>query len=114
MCGEMAGEDLYSLVLIALGFDELSMNATSISRVKRVIRQVKYSEVQAILENLLVLATAEDVASALERKCASVIRRCSQNDICDALVRRSMVSTRQWHGFERLDRLHGKRLMFRF
>ena len=68
MCGEMAGEDLYSLVLIALGFDELSMNATNISRVKRIIRQVKYSEVQAILESLLALATAEDVASALERE----------------------------------------------
>ena len=44
MCGEMAGEDLYSLVLIALGFKELSMNAMNISRVKRIIRQVEISE----------------------------------------------------------------------
>ena len=68
MCGEMAGEDLYSLVLIALGFDELSMNATNISRVKRVMRQVKYTEVQEILESLLSLATADEVASALENE----------------------------------------------
>ncbi len=68
MCGEMAGEDMYSLVLIALGFDELSMNAPSISRVKRVMRQVKYSEVQEILEGLLSLSTADDVASALEEE----------------------------------------------
>ena len=68
MCGEMAGEDLYSLVLIALGFDELSMNATNISRVKRIMRQVKYTEVQEILESLLSLATADEVASALENE----------------------------------------------
>jgi phosphotransferase system enzyme I (PtsI) len=68
MCGEMAGEDLYALVLIALGFDELSMNAANISRVKRIMRQVKYTEVQQILENLLTLATADEVASALEEE----------------------------------------------
>ncbi|MBW2473210.1 MAG: phosphoenolpyruvate--protein phosphotransferase [Deltaproteobacteria bacterium] len=66
MCGEMAGEDLYALVLIALGFDELSMNAANISRVKRIMRQVKYTEVLQILENLLTLATADEIATALE------------------------------------------------
>jgi len=68
MCGEMAGEDLYALVLIALGFDELSMNAANISRVKRIMRQVKYAEVQQILESLLSLATADEVATALEEE----------------------------------------------
>jgi phosphotransferase system enzyme I (PtsI) len=68
MCGEMAGEDLYSLVLIALGFRELSMNATNISRVKRIIRQVELKEVKQILDNLLSLATAEEVAVALEKE----------------------------------------------
>ena len=68
MCGEMAGEDMYSLVLIALGFDELSMNAANISRVKRVMRQVDHSEVQQILERLLGLATADEVARALEEE----------------------------------------------
>jgi phosphotransferase system enzyme I (PtsI) len=68
ICGEMAGEDLYSLVLIALGFSELSMNAVNISRVKRVIRQVELSEVKLILDRLMTLATAEEVASALEKE----------------------------------------------
>ncbi len=66
MCGEMAGEDIYSLVLIALGFKELSMNASNISRVKRIVREVELSEVQKILDHLLSLATADDVATALE------------------------------------------------
>lgn len=68
MCGEMAGEDLYSLVLIAIGFDELSMNAPNISRVKRIMRQVSYSEVQEILEKLLQLSTADEVAIELEQE----------------------------------------------
>ncbi len=68
MCGEMAGEDLYSLVLIAFGFDELSMNANNIPRVKRVMRQVQHSEVKQILERLMSLSTAEEVATALEEE----------------------------------------------
>ncbi len=68
MCGEMAGEDLYSLVLIALGFTELSMNAMSISRVKRIIREVTFAEVQQILATLMPLATAEEVVTALEQE----------------------------------------------
>ena len=68
MCGEMAGEDMYSLVLIALGFDELSMNASSISRVKRIMRQVRHSEVQEILESLLKHSTADDVAADLAKE----------------------------------------------
>lgn len=66
MCGEMAGEDLYSLVLIALGFHELSMNAMNISRVKRIIRQIEISEVKQILDHLMSLSTAAEVSAALE------------------------------------------------
>ena len=68
MCGEMAGEDLYSLVLIAFGFSELSMNAVNISRVKRIVRQVEISEVKQILDHLMSLSTAEEVAAALEKE----------------------------------------------
>jgi len=68
MCGEMAGEHMYSLVLIALGFRELSMNAGNISRVKRIMRQVEIVEVKQILERLLSLPTAEEVVAALEQE----------------------------------------------
>ena len=70
MCGEMAGEDLYSLVLVALGFDELSMNANNIPRVKRILRQVDSTEVEEIFSKLLLLSTAEEVAMTLEQEMA--------------------------------------------
>ena len=41
MCGEMAGEPLYALVLLGLGLSELSMNGPSIPLVKRVMRAAR-------------------------------------------------------------------------
>jgi len=66
MCGEMAGEQLYCLVLIALGFRELSMNANNISRLKRIMRQVSLEEIRDLFEKLIDLPTAADVNEALE------------------------------------------------
>ncbi len=61
MCGEMAGEPMYVPILIGLGLDELSMNAPSIPRVKRMIRQVSYEECQGLVRELLEIPTARGV-----------------------------------------------------
>ena len=68
MCGEMAGEQLYCLVLIALGFDELSMNAANISRLKRIMRQVSLQEVREVFDKITDLSTASEVIHALEEE----------------------------------------------
>lgn len=68
MCGEMAGEQLYCLVLIALGFRELSMNATNISRLKRIMRNVSLKEVQEMFEKIIDLSTATEISHALEEE----------------------------------------------
>lgn len=60
MCGEMAGEPLYALVLMGLGFDELSMNPLSIPRMKKVIRQAELKEAQELTEKAMGFATAEE------------------------------------------------------
>jgi phosphotransferase system enzyme I (PtsI) len=61
MCGEMAGEPLYTLVLLGLGLDELSMNGPSIPLVKRVIRSASAREGRDLLDRLLGLNTADDI-----------------------------------------------------
>lgn len=66
MCGEMAADPLYTLVLLGLGFDELSMNPPSIPRVKEVLRQVCRSEGEELLEQLLALSTASEINRCLE------------------------------------------------
>ena len=67
MCGEMAGEPLYTLALIGLGLNELSMNAANIPRVKRVLRQVSLSEAKELVDELLTLTTAKEISAAIDR-----------------------------------------------
>ncbi len=61
MCGEMAGDPIYALVLLALGFDELSMTAGQIPTVKGIIREASRVEAQQLLETAMDLTTAEEI-----------------------------------------------------
>lgn len=70
ICGEMAGEQLYSLVLIGLGFTELSMNPAAIPRVKRLMRQATITEARELVASLLTLPTAAEVVHSLESQLA--------------------------------------------
>jgi phosphotransferase system enzyme I (PtsI) len=68
MCGEMAGEPLFSYVLLGLGLDELSMNATAIPRVKRILRKSVAYEAKEFLGELLLHSTAEEIGRILRKK----------------------------------------------
>jgi phosphotransferase system enzyme I (PtsI) len=68
MCGEMAGEPLYSYVLLGLGLDELSMNATAIPRVKRILRKSVAYEAKEFAGSLLLHSTAVEIERVLRKK----------------------------------------------
>jgi len=68
MCGEMAGEPLYSYVLLGLGLDELSMNATAIPRVKRILRKSVAFEAKEFVGELLLHSTAGEIGRILRKK----------------------------------------------
>jgi len=68
MCGEMAGEPLYTYVLLGLGLDELSMNAAAIPRVKRIIRKAVAYEAKEFTASLLAHGTAQEIQKILRRK----------------------------------------------
>ena len=53
ICGEMAGEPLYTPILLGLGIDEMSMNAYSIPRVKKVIRGLRQTYCRSIVAEIL-------------------------------------------------------------
>jgi phosphotransferase system enzyme I (PtsI) len=61
MCGEMAGEPLFALVLVGLGLDELSMNAVAIPLVKSVLRASTMAEARRLADQALALPTPEDI-----------------------------------------------------
>lgn len=71
LCGEMAGEPLYALVLLGLGLHELSMNPASIPRVKRVLRQVSRRDGERLVEKLLTLKTVKEVSTCLDQEMRS-------------------------------------------
>ena len=67
MCGEMAGEPLYTLILMGLGFDELSMNPYSIPRMKKIILQSELREAMELAEGAMKFATAEEARAFVAR-----------------------------------------------
>jgi len=60
ICGEMAGDPLYLPVLLGLGFNELSMGATSIPRVKRMLRHCTMEKSIYIADTCAGFATAAE------------------------------------------------------
>ena len=68
VCGEMAGDPLYALLLVGLGVDELSMNAPAIPRVKRIVREIEQPEARALASGLLQLRTAAEVGEELRKE----------------------------------------------
>ena len=68
ICGEMAGEPLYALVLAGLGFHELSMNPSCVPRVKRVLRQIARRDGELLVEKLLQLATSKEVSCQIDEE----------------------------------------------
>jgi phosphotransferase system enzyme I (PtsI) len=61
MCGEMAGDQTASLILLGLGLDEFSMSPTSILRIRELFGKVSYEEMQDLANKVVDFATDEEV-----------------------------------------------------
>src|SRR5215212_8185502 len=61
MCGEMAADPIYAIVLVGLGLEIFSMNPSSIPVVKNVIRSVRYKDCKRIAEACLQKKTAQEI-----------------------------------------------------
>jgi phosphotransferase system enzyme I (PtsI) len=66
ICGEMAGEPEYLPILLGLGFDELSMNAVSIPRVKKILRRCTMEAAREVAAKVLTYATAAEADAYLK------------------------------------------------
>jgi phosphotransferase system enzyme I (PtsI) len=65
ICGEMAAEPVYAVVLLGLGLDEFSMNPLSIPKVKKVVRMLRLDESRSLVEQLFQFATASEIEGFL-------------------------------------------------
>lgn len=67
ICGEMAGEPLYTMLLLGLGYRALSMAWTYMYPVKRVIRSVTIKECEELVETMMDLATTSEADKYLHQ-----------------------------------------------
>jgi phosphotransferase system enzyme I (PtsI) len=63
ICGEMAAEPAYSLILLGLGLSEFSMNPVAIPKVKKVLRMSRFEETQVLVEQVFQFKTASEIES---------------------------------------------------
>ncbi|MFH0763292.1 MAG: phosphoenolpyruvate--protein phosphotransferase [Candidatus Omnitrophota bacterium] len=61
MCGEMAGEPSFVLILLGLGLDEFSMPPQVIPEIKYIIRSVAFKHAQEIADKAMQLSTGTEV-----------------------------------------------------
>jgi phosphoenolpyruvate-protein phosphotransferase (PTS system enzyme I) len=67
MCGEMAGEPAYTMILLGLELDELSMNPLAIPRVKEIIRGSTMKESRALLKKVMTFSSAVEIREYVEQ-----------------------------------------------
>lgn len=65
VCGEMAGDPVAALLLLAMGIDSLSMSVSSLPRVKWVVRNVTRERARQILSEVLLLEDAAGIRKYL-------------------------------------------------
>ncbi|WP_150139021.1 phosphoenolpyruvate-protein phosphotransferase PtsI [Candidatus Enterovibrio escicola] len=67
MCGELAGDERATLLLLGMGLDEFSMSALSIPRIKKIIRNANYFDVKAMAEKALEMPTAAEIVAHVDK-----------------------------------------------
>lgn len=72
VCGEMAGNPALAILLLAMGVDSLSMNASNLPRVKAAIRGVKASFARQLLNEVLAMDNGEVITSYIDLQLGKV------------------------------------------
>ena len=73
ICGEMAGEPMFLLLLIGLGLTDLSVGAKMIPELKHAVRMVDYDGLRALAENACDARTTQDNIDELTRRYQALI-----------------------------------------
>lgn len=65
ICGEMASDPLYAIILLGLGLDTFSMNPSSIPIIKNVFRSIRHRDCRRIAQAALERRTAQEIEEFL-------------------------------------------------
>jgi phosphotransferase system enzyme I (PtsI) len=73
LCGEMAGQPLEAVLLVGLGFRELSMAPHAIPRVKAAVRAVRLEKARELAEQCLSLRTCEETVRFVRQELSEAV-----------------------------------------
>jgi phosphotransferase system enzyme I (PtsP) len=66
ICGEMAGDPGTAVLLLAMGFDSLSMSASNLLKIKKVIRTVPHARAKELLDQVMQVDNGAVIKSLVE------------------------------------------------
>ena len=66
MCGELAGDERATLLLLGMGLDEFSMSAISVPHIKKLVRHVSYQEAKTLADEALQKPTAAEIEQLIQ------------------------------------------------
>jgi phosphotransferase system enzyme I (PtsP) len=66
ICGEMAGDPATAVLLMAMGFDSLSMSASNLLRVRKTLRTVPLAQAKSLLDQVMQVDNAAVIKSMVE------------------------------------------------
>jgi phosphotransferase system, enzyme I, PtsP len=73
ICGEAAANPKCAFLFLAMGIDQLSMNAPSVPIIKHLIRHVKFSDARKVLEDALSMEDTAEIEALVDERIAPVL-----------------------------------------
>ena len=67
VCGEMAGDPVLSILLIGMGFEQLSMSPTVIPEIKKIVSSISQQDAQHLVVEIMKLSTAGEIETYIWR-----------------------------------------------
>jgi phosphotransferase system enzyme I (PtsI) len=74
MCGEMASDPVFALILLGFGLDEFSMPSLAIPQMKYLIRSFSAADARNIAHEALSLSTAKEVEAFVQDKIKDILK----------------------------------------
>lgn len=80
MCGDMAGDPMFTLVLLGMGFRDLSMAPQQIPLLKSIVRSSRLSEAEGLVRAIEKLPTADEVEAVVNDLMARLFPELTEPD----------------------------------
>ena len=65
ICGEMAGEPLYTVLLVGLGLEEFSVSPYLVPEIKTIVRATTFAEARELADRCMSLSTPSEVRTVV-------------------------------------------------